>query len=314
MMSTGAGLHGIDHSNYQSWVVDKVCKYYNELMPVLGSRPNVSPIFTNEDEVESKNKTNHQSSNDCYNDDDDDDDESLFNNLNQHINNKDSTKSVIEIDDDECINTTRRSSGGVGLQDYVSISSPSKNTNSNFSSLSQTQTCSSTSFRSPVTEITVPTKASPPKKQKTAYNDKPLTPIEAKRIQHNLLRKHKLQIHGKKKEVKNLGLMTDESNDRDFLMSCRKEKIQFEKEKHDYEKAMKKEEITISKEKINIEKARLEIERKKEALIEKKIEGEIAFNDKKTMLLRLEMFKEREALKKANPDLTDEYLDARFPF
>ncbi len=77
---------------------------------------------------------------------------------------------------------------------------------------------------------------------------------------------------------------------------------------------MKEEEITISKEKINIEKARLEIERQKEALIGKKIEGEIAFNDEKTMLLRLEMFKEREALKKSNPNLTDKYLDTCFPF
>ncbi len=61
MRNTGGGLHGIAHSNYQDWVIDKVCKYYLDLLPVLGSRPNVQPAFTNEDDfspTEDKGTTN----------------------------------------------------------------------------------------------------------------------------------------------------------------------------------------------------------------------------------------------------------------
>jgi hypothetical protein len=63
MKETGAGLFGIDHVNYRDWVVDNVCRYYVELLPIMRNRPNVTPWFTNHDdgkddsESESDNNT-----------------------------------------------------------------------------------------------------------------------------------------------------------------------------------------------------------------------------------------------------------------
>ena len=47
--NTGSGLHGIELSTLQEWVVNNICKYYYELDPVLRDRPNVRPCYTNED-------------------------------------------------------------------------------------------------------------------------------------------------------------------------------------------------------------------------------------------------------------------------
>jgi hypothetical protein len=60
MNGTGAGITGREDTiNFQKYIVKFVCKYYFELKPVFGDRPNVRPFFTNEDECnESVSKEN----------------------------------------------------------------------------------------------------------------------------------------------------------------------------------------------------------------------------------------------------------------
>jgi hypothetical protein len=48
MNTSGMGLTGTDKSTYQEHIVDNVCKYYFDLLPVLGDRPNIYPHYTNE--------------------------------------------------------------------------------------------------------------------------------------------------------------------------------------------------------------------------------------------------------------------------
>lgn len=48
-------------------------------------------------------------------------------------------------------------------------------------------------------------------------------------------------------------------------------------------------------------------------LLQNKIKAETALNDQKMMLVKLQMFKEREAFKKANTCISDEYLNSLFP-
>jgi hypothetical protein len=71
-----------------------------------------------------------------------------------------------------------------------------KNTDRTQSSSTTTQQSFTTSY-STAPNSTLGRKGSPSKEQKLVYDNKPLTPIDAKQIQHNLLKKHKLQIHGK---------------------------------------------------------------------------------------------------------------------
>jgi trehalose-6-phosphate synthase len=116
--------------------------------------------------------------------------------------------------------------------------------------------------------------------------------MEARRIQHELLKTHKKQIHGKNKERNSLGLIQQEEDDHEFLRTCRQEKITFEKDKHTYKKKIQEEKIVLDKEKVSIEKARLQMDKAKSELMENKIKGETLPNDKKIMLLKLEMIKQ----------------------
>ena len=50
MNMTGNGLEGLEHSNFQEWVVNNICRYYFILDLVLKDRPKVTPWYTNEEE------------------------------------------------------------------------------------------------------------------------------------------------------------------------------------------------------------------------------------------------------------------------
>jgi hypothetical protein len=96
MNSSGTGLTGTDKSTYQEYMVDNVCKYYFDLLPVLGNRPNIQPHFTNEGEPS-------EEVNDSGDDDLEDDSESLFDENGNRINNS-TTINVIDISDNVSTN------------------------------------------------------------------------------------------------------------------------------------------------------------------------------------------------------------------
>jgi hypothetical protein len=48
LRETGGGLEGEAYNNYHEKIKHTVCRFYDELQPVLGDRPNVNAWFTNE--------------------------------------------------------------------------------------------------------------------------------------------------------------------------------------------------------------------------------------------------------------------------
>jgi hypothetical protein len=50
MANTGAGLEGTEFEKFQDYIHAKVCKWYSTLDPILKNRPNIYPVWTNQDE------------------------------------------------------------------------------------------------------------------------------------------------------------------------------------------------------------------------------------------------------------------------
>jgi hypothetical protein len=50
MANTGAGLEGTDFEKFQDNIHAKVCKWYSTLDLILKTRPNIYPVWTNQDE------------------------------------------------------------------------------------------------------------------------------------------------------------------------------------------------------------------------------------------------------------------------
>jgi hypothetical protein len=48
--NTGAGLEGTEFKKFQDYIHAKVCKWYSTLDPILKNRPNIYPVWTNQDE------------------------------------------------------------------------------------------------------------------------------------------------------------------------------------------------------------------------------------------------------------------------
>jgi hypothetical protein len=304
MNTSGMGLTETDKSTYQEHIVNDVCKYYFDLLPVLGDRPNIYPHYTNE----SVRKDNIV---ETFDNQSDDDNESLFDEYGNRITTSSKVNELIDLRDDN-IDFDSDSNDSVFSRSRSTKKKNNKKTNTPRSSSMTTRQSHNTSSTSS-SSILNTSDGSPPKKTKTSHDNQHLSPIDARRIQHNLLKKHKLQIHGRKNNSKNLGLVEQESDNRNFLVECRKQKITSEKRRYDFEKEYKTQQMKLNEEKILIDKARLQMEKQQALLIQEKTRAETALNDQKMMLVKLQMFKEREEFKKSHPDISEEYLNTLFP-
>jgi hypothetical protein len=106
MMQSGGGLetaHDID--SFANYIRKFVCKYYFELKPVFGDRPNIQPWYTNEGQG-----VDPDGDSDAF---DNRDDESLFSDTEYHNTNDDSVRDgntnlnrsvVIDVDTGEVVN------------------------------------------------------------------------------------------------------------------------------------------------------------------------------------------------------------------
>jgi hypothetical protein len=77
-----------------------------------------------------------------------------------------------------------------------------------------------------------------------------ISPYKASLVCKNLLRDNKKQIHGKTKKMKNSSITSSDSDDRDYMMVCRKKRLELE-EKRDLRMGM------IEEKKINLEMQRM---------------------------------------------------------
>ena len=101
-------------------------------------------------------------------------------------------------------------------------------------------------------------------------------------------------------------LLVDDE-DRDMIIETREKKMIFEKEKHQDMKVWEEKKIHIEVERLGMEKDTMKLKYDT-------MKTQNSLEKSRIVLLRLEMYKERELIKKNNPDVTDEYLDKMFPF
>ena len=94
---------------------------------------------------------------------------------------------------------------------------------------------------------------------------------------------------------------------RDLIVETRDAKMQFEIRRHDEMK-------DIEAQKLKIEKERLQMDRDNNVIKQDHIFAQTKLENSKIVLLRMEMFKERQRIKKENPELTEDYLDKYFPY
>jgi fido (protein-threonine AMPylation protein) len=66
--------------------------------------------------------------------------------------------------------------------------------------------------------------------------------------------------------------------------------------------------------KISIDEKRLTMEEEERDLKREHIKSQTTLEKNKALLVRMEIFKMRQALKKSDPSLTDEFLDTQFPY
>jgi hypothetical protein len=290
MNNTGDGLEGIEFVNFQDYIVNNICKYYFLLDPVLKERPNVRPWFTNEDmsnDIEFDTAIELSSS----------DDESMAS--------KENYFNTCNEDDSIALRIMQEDTRAKGSDDeYISpdsnITNPSPSSNHNFSTPTNVSGYSSRStFDSPtgsarnvVASIIQPTPRMSTGIDKSSKTK--MSPMQAKNYQKELLKKKKKTIVKKKNKKETV------NEDHEFIKEGRDAKMKFEKDKYDYMKNIESEKLRIDQVRLKMEQDGIEIKQQQEK--------------SRSVLLRLQIFRERQELKKQYPDLTDDYLEATFPY
>ena len=318
MNRSGEGLDGFKNTSLQEYIVREVCKYYFVLDPVLRDRPNVKAWFTNEEETsyssgviqnkKVKEQTELLSS----------DDES--NNSTKVPTPKDQSTTIIEdsdnidspIESDIEFNTDSNYDKSFkdksGSEDeYDTFSTISRQTQSTTHQSSNSSN-SSDDNNSLLSRTPIGQKEKKTNKKRHRYNKKRLTPSQAKIMHKNLKHKNKKRsIVNKKGKSDFSTLITMDDDNRLLLIETRNKKMMYENSRHTDMKILEEKKIRIAEQRLEMEESSTRI-KNETLIIQRNLEKS------KIVLLKLEMFKEREAVKKNNPNITDDYLNNLFPY
>ena len=98
-----------------------------------------------------------------------------------------------------------------------------------------------------------------------------------------------------------------DQDSRELLIETRNKKMMYEHNRHTDMKRIEEKKIRLEEQRLQMEESSTRI-KNETLIIQKNLEKS------KIVLLKLEMFKEREAIKKNNPDITDDYLNNLFPY
>jgi hypothetical protein len=324
-VTTGNGLNDAEFPSFHSMILNKVCRWYNELDPVLRDRPNVFATYTNEDEDEEDVSSCGTSSNESM------------------VSVSDSQSSEDEV---ECIGVLTEIQGDTSTSQKRSSSSNSKGKmhrdESNKTDNSKSSELNTSAISTLTSDFDTVTNKNTSKELKKHCMDvakqmkqriepkkkkKKVTPFEAKNIQNSLLRKHKKQIHGKTRKPGISVFDDDDQNERDILLECKKSRLKLDEQMHSdmnkrEEKKMEMEEkrLRLDTDLLVLKNKHLEVQMKKDEIQMKRDEVQMkrdeimqAQEKKNLILLNLQVFKERQAMKERDPTLTDEYLNKYFP-
>ena len=285
LLSTGGGLKGLAYTTFQEFVINNICKYYLDLNPVLKNRPNVRAWHSNDakrrnNKIVSIEETSAHS-NDVQTILLSSDDEEVSGSENTMTN-----ASCIEINDE--------------YEEEDNFVDLEKTTNTSSSSLPHTSD-DSTHNTSDDTDSTNDVKGI------GTITRKRMTPSEAKKSQKLLSSKRNKSFIKKKGKNKSSIVRTNRQEDRDLVVETRNAKMKFEMKRHDELKS-------IEAEKLKIEKERLQMDLDNSTFKQEHISAQTKLENNKILLLRLEIFKERQRIRKENPEFTEEYLDEKFPY
>ena len=317
MNRTGNGLEGFQFTSFQEYVVRNVCRYYFDLEPILKDRPNVTPWFTNEDdsddETEDTTERDHDRNVRAVILSSDDESASSLTECSNKTRDVVSNEETSEERSRSATTTTsevgRQSTAGSKYDgEYSSDSDHTLSTTNNTSNVSNMSDDTS-SINIGSRQLKKKDKViKSPKRKSTKQNSNKYTPMEAKKMQKTLLLKNRKKSIVKKNDKHRSSTYANLDNDeRDLLVETRKSKMIFEKEKHMDMKRLENEKMNIERERLNMEKDTIKL-RHEHMMTQNNLERS------KIALLRLEMFKERQEIKKKYPEVTEEMLNEQFPY
>ena len=300
MNQTGGGMDGPELSTLQEWVTKNVCRYYFELDSVLKDRPNVRAWYTNEDKESSNVCTIVETDNNISIDDSDDDDMIEAGGIvDLSTDTMDTPRKGSDDDSDDEYEDNRNTSINLMSNniDQFSLSSPTEDNDSfNLKPIeNSSDECTSSSA-----------KVSKKKRKERQPFVRKLTPIEAKGIQRNMMKKKK-SIARRSVSMLSPKVFTMDNEDRDLIKETALAKMTFDNQRHTDLK-------NIESEKLRIESDRLEMERSTLHMRKEQISAQTCLEKSRIVLLKLEMFKTREGIKKEYPNVTDEYLNTHFAY
>jgi hypothetical protein len=331
MIQSGGGLQGVEEESFAKYIRDFHCRYYFELRPIFGARPNIQPWFTNEGQGRDPDEDDLE---------DNSDDESLFSVHDSNANSQDNTyrddgtrkkpKVVIDVDAD-VIEKNIRHQPTSSMKDTTRLNldvlddtydndsvfgsnNTSKNNSSNISSLSDDLQEVPTTHNKVASTISVSTSTSASRfRRKKVDATKSLSPAIARKMQRSLLTSHQKQINNKKKKAKITGLTDKEEEEKSFLRETRESKMIFEQQVH-HHNIRHQEKMDVREErKILMEQERLKMEMEERESKREQAKIQIEMEKTKLTMIKMEMYEKRLQMKRNNPEITDEVLNSLFP-
>ena len=310
LSQTGGGMDGPELITYQEWVTKNVCKYYFELDDVLKNRPNVRPWFTNEKVMKPKDRVEKNSDNthidytildDCSTD-----------SVEQELDTTDNIQDSITKEREEEEDTLHDDIEIDEYDDNCSISNQVISTNTNpitltplsedNNSLEMIATINSSD------DYTSPSESESKNKRKVRSNKhRKLLPSEAKGIQQNILKKKKKTIARNTTDASTNNIFSMDNDEIELIKQTRDAKMNFDKQVHVDLTKIQSEKLRIESERLAMDKSTMEMKKEQIAI-------QTTLEKNRLLLIKLDILKPRELLKKEFPALTEEYLNTHFPY
>ena len=292
---SGNGLEGEEHTSFFEHV-HTICKWYDQMNPIFGSKPSSFAVYTNEMDSNSDEDKEIDDEDECFfHDDIDNDSEEENKSDNESLQTvTERVQKKLSVDDSSSESslseskkqhrqTNKRNKGSKSKPAVIDIWAQTDNDND----LSTPGTTSSKSVFSKQRN-----------KKSTKYQAKNKANTNGKRKEVVLASDARRSVRNKKSILnKNDKGLTNDSNDFEELIKLKKAALE-EKKIHDSQK------LLLEQKRILFDERRLEIEEK---IFYGNIKKEIAQHN-------LEMLKMRKEAKDLKGDFDDEELNMMFPF
>ena len=152
------------------------------------------------------------------------------------------------------------------------------------------------------------------KRKKNKNKERLLSPIQAKINQKKMMKKRNKSIATKKSNTATASFIDMELEEREIMAESRDVKMSFERQKHQDLRSIESEKLIIEKERLQMEKDNMIMKRQQIMAQKEQIQAQTNLEKSRIILLKMDMFKSRQAIKKDYPEVTEEYLNTHFPY